>query len=75
MAFNTPRLFTPPRNPVQSLTTADLCSILRVSRETIARMERDGRLPPPIRIGRKKVWLNDAVSAILLASAQRGGQQ
>ena len=68
-----PALFTARPNPVQSVTTADLCAILRVTRETIRRMELDGRLPPPVRIGRKKVWPSEAVAALLLGARKEGG--
>ena len=68
-----PALFTARPNPVQSVTTADLCAILRVTRETIRRMEIDGRLPPPVRIGRKKVWPTEVVAKLLLGTAQEGG--
>ncbi len=67
-----PALFTARPNPVQSCTTADLCAILRVTRETILRMEKDGRLPAPVRIGRKKVWPTEAVAALLRTSKEGG---
>lgn len=67
-----PALFTARPNPVQSVTTADLCAILRVNPQTILRMERDGRLPPAIRIGRKKVWPTEAIAALLVTSKEGG---
>ena len=67
-------LFTARPNPVQSCTTADLCAILRVTPQTVLKMERDGRLPAPVRLGRKKVWPAEAVAA-LLGTAQKGGAQ
>lgn len=67
-----PALFTARPSLVQSCTTSDLCAILRVTPQTIRRMERDGRLPAPVRIGRKKVWPSEVVSALLLG--QKGGQ-
>ena len=67
-----PALFTARPNPVQSCTTADLCAIPRVTRETIRRMELDGRLPAPVRIGRKKVWPAEVVAALLRTSKEGG---
>ncbi len=61
-------LFTARPNPIQSCTTADMCAILRVTPQTIRRMERDGRLPAPVRIGRKKVWPAEAVAKLLLGT-------
>ena len=66
-------LFTARPNPVQSCTTADLCAILRVTPQTVLKMERDGRLPAPVRLGRKKVWPTEVVAALLLG--QKGGAQ
>ena len=68
-------LFTARPNPVQSCTTADLCAILRVTPQTVLKMERDGRLPPAVRLGRKKVWPAEAVAKLLLGTAQEGGAQ
>ena len=66
-----PALFTALPNPVTSCTTNDLCAILRVTPQTILRMEKDGRLPPAVRLGRKKVWPTEVVAALLLG--QKGG--
>lgn len=66
-------LFTARPNPVQSCTTADLCAILRVTPQTVLKMERDGRLPAPVRLGRKKVWPTEVVAALLLG--QKGSAQ
>ena len=68
-------LFTARQNPVLSCTTGDLCAILRVTPQTILRMEKDGRLPPAIRVGRKKVWPAESVAKLLLGTAQEGGAQ
>ena len=43
-----------------------------MSRETIRRMELDGRLPAPVRIGRKKVWPAEVVAALLRTSKEGG---
>lgn len=51
--------------PIASATTGDLCAILRVTPQTIRHMELDGRLPPAIRIGRKKVWPAGTVATLL----------
>lgn len=68
-----PALFTARPNPVTSCTTNDLCAILRVTPQTILRMEKDGRLPAPVRLGRKKVWPAEAVAKLLLGTAHQGG--
>ncbi len=65
--------FHPIPSPIASATTSDLCAILRVTPQTIRRMEQDGRLPAPIRIGRKKVWPAEAVAKLL--PGNRGGAQ
>lgn len=56
-------------NPIASATTSDLCAILRVTPQTIRRMEQQGRIPPAIRVGRKKVWPAEAVAKLLLGTA------
>lgn len=55
-----------------SETAADLCAALRVTPQTITRMEREGRIPPAIRIGRRKLWPAGTV-ARLMAPDQAGG--
>jgi predicted DNA-binding transcriptional regulator AlpA len=70
-----PALFTARPSPIASATTTDLCAILRVSPQTIRRMERDGRLPAPVRIGRKKVWPTEVVAALLLKASKEGEVQ
>lgn len=40
----------------------EICRGLRVCRKTLATMVKDGRFPPPLRIGlRKKLWLRVTV--------------
>ena len=66
--------FHPIPSPIASATTSDLCAILRVTPQTIRRMEQDGRLPAPIRVGRKKVWPAEAVAKLLLGTKEGGAQ-
>lgn len=66
--------FHPIRSPIASATTRDMCDVLRVTPQTIRRMEQDGRLPAPIRIGRKKVWPAEAVAKLLLGNQEGGAQ-
>lgn len=46
-------------------TTAELCSLLRVSRTTVGEWRKRGILPPPVAISRKLLWAADAVDALL----------
>ncbi|XSG86477.1 MAG: helix-turn-helix transcriptional regulator [Methylohalobius sp. ZOD2] len=44
------------------LTIADLTELLKVSRTTIWRWQRQGYLPPPSRIGpRRPVWRREVI--------------
>ena len=53
-----------------SETSADLCAALRVTPQTIRRMELEGRIPPSFRIGRRKLWPAGTVARLV---AQEGG--
>ena len=53
-----------------SETAADLCAALRVTPQTIRRMELEGRIPPSFRIGRRKLWPAGTVARLV---AQEGG--
>lgn len=64
--------FQAPANPIASATSADMCHILRCSQQTLRRMEADGRIPPAIRVGRRRLWPAEAV-AKLLVGTQTGG--
>lgn len=66
--------FTAPANPIASATSADMCHILRCSMQTLRRMEADGRIPPAVRIGHRKLWPAEAVAKLLLGT-QAGGAQ
>lgn len=66
----TPETYAAPR---PSATTADLCALLRLSPGSIRRLELEGRIPPPIRIGRKKLWPAETVAAILAAAQVKEG--
>lgn len=67
---------TTPATLPASETTADLCRVLRVTPQTIRRMELEGRIPPAaVKIGRRKLWLAGTAAALLAGTAQTGGQQ
>lgn len=55
-----PALFKAPANPIASATSADLCAIL----QTLRRMEADGRIPPTVRVGRRKLWPAEALTKL-----------
>jgi hypothetical protein len=42
--------------PNRLLTRADICALLKVTEQTTRNWERSGRLPAPIRFGRKPYW-------------------
>ena len=58
--------------PVSGLTAEDLAAALRCSPRTLTEWERSGRIPPAIRIGRRRLWPASTV-AKLLGTAQEGG--
>ena len=45
------------------LTAAEFCGVLRVSRATFARLNSTGRIPRPVRLGRRTLWLRSEVVA------------
>lgn len=66
---------TTPATLPASETTTDLCRVLRVTPQTIRRMELKGRIPPAaVKIGRRKLW-PAGTAAALLTTSQTGGQQ
>lgn len=66
---------TTPATLPASETTTDLCRVLRVTPQTIRRMELKGQIPPAaVKIGRRKLWPAGTAAALLTAS-QTGGQQ
>lgn len=66
---------TTPATLPASETTADLCRVLRVTPQTIRRMEIEGRIPPAsVKLGRRKLW-PAGTAAALLTTSQTGGQQ
>lgn len=58
--------------PTPTATTGDLCALLRVTPQTIRRMEQDGRLPPAIRIGRRKLWPAEVIAKLLRGTSEGG---
>ena len=60
--------------PVPGLLAGELAAVLRTTPRTLAVWEREGRIPPAIRIGRRKLWPAGTVER-LLAAAQAGGAQ
>lgn len=67
---------TTPATLPASETTADLCRVLRVTPQTIRRMEIEGRIPPAsVKLGRRKLWPAGTAAALLAGTAQTGGQQ
>jgi hypothetical protein len=63
-----PRRATRTRAPRPSETSppsADLAELFRVGHQTIAKWERLGRLPRPIRVGRESRWTRERIDAFL----------
>lgn len=67
---------TPPTDtlPVPGLLAGELAAALRTTPRTLAVWEREGKLPPSVRLGRKRVWRRADV-AHLLGTAQSGGAE
>lgn len=59
--------------PVSGLTSEELAAALRCSPRTLTEWERSGRIPPAIRIGRRRLWPASTVAALLGTAAQEGG--
>lgn len=55
----------------QPCGTADLCAVFKITPTTLRNWEKSGRIPPAIRIGRRKLWPADVISDLL--NAQEGG--
>lgn len=58
--------------PVPGLLARELADALRCSPRTLDVWVRNGRIPAPVRIGRRKLWPAGTVER-LLAAAQEGG--
>lgn len=58
--------------PVPGLLAGELAAALRCSPRTLTDWERSGRIPPAIRIGRRRLWPAYTVAA-LLGADQAGG--
>jgi predicted DNA-binding transcriptional regulator AlpA len=64
------------------VTVRDLATALGCHKETVKAMGRDGRLPPPITIGKRRYWRQSAIESFLAnggqkpaATAHRGGRK
>ena len=55
--------------PAVSETSHDLCAGLRVTATTLRLWELSGRIPTPVRVGKRKLWPAGTV-AKLLAGAE-----
>jgi predicted site-specific integrase-resolvase len=70
---------TTSKNPASSLpvsgglTAEELAAGLRCSPRTLTEWERLGRIPPAIRIGRRRLWPASTVAALLGTAVQEGG--
>jgi len=65
---------TTPATLPASETTADLCTALHVTPQTIRRMELEGRIPPAaVKIGRRKLWPAGTAAQLLAEVAKAGG--
>ena len=62
---------TSPTPPVPGLLAGELAAALRCSPRTLTDWERSGRIPPAIRIGRRRLW--PASTVALLLGTQEGG--
>lgn len=51
--------------PVPGLLAGELAAALRTTPRTLAVWEREGRIPPAIRIGRRKLWPAGTVERLL----------
>jgi excisionase family DNA binding protein len=47
------------------LTVDEVADLLRVSRDTVYAWTGEGRLPKPIRVGRRLVWRAEAIEDLL----------
>lgn len=47
------------------INTQDLARVFNVSRPTITAWTREGRIPPPIKIGNKLLWRRDVLVGLL----------
>lgn len=47
------------------LTTEDLLHKFRISRKTLDNHIARGELPPPLRIGRRRYWLESTIEAVI----------
>jgi excisionase family DNA binding protein len=55
------------------LTPVELCELLRISRPTLAAWIANGTLPPPIRLGTKKIyWRREDIDKLLAGRTGRG---
>lgn len=66
---------TPPTDtlPVPGLLAGELAAAMRCTPRTLVAWERKGKLPPSIRVGRKRVWRRSDVAHLL--DNQAGGAQ
>lgn len=51
----------------------DICEIFQISRQTRWRWSREGKLPPPVLIGKSPKWTKEDIDFLLIA--YRGGSQ
>jgi len=62
-----------PSQSVPGLLSGDLAAALRTTPRTLTAWEKSGRIPPSIRIGRRRLWPAGTVERLLAAHA--GGAQ
>jgi predicted DNA-binding transcriptional regulator AlpA len=58
-------------NEVRYLTVDDVAELLHVKRETVCVYHRHGRLPPPVKVGRRLLWRSDQREALMAGPARR----
>lgn len=59
--------------PIPGLLASEMAAALRCSPRTLTVWEKSGRIPPAIRIGRRRLWPAETVERLLAAAAKEGG--
>lgn len=60
--------------PIPGLLAEEMAAALRCSPRTLTAWEKSGRIPPAIRIGRRRLWPAETVERLLAcADACEGG--
>jgi excisionase family DNA binding protein len=55
------------------LTVEDLAEMFYVTKDTIREWKRDGRLPAPLKVGKRLLWRAEQLAEILAGPVKRQG--